>query len=221
MTTLSDLVRDQPGIATVLSDFRNQLELLTGNTLSISDDALVKVYQQQTPGTLAQFANTLNAVGGIPADYKQAQPWILYGLSFDQYQQQATTFATEYKKITGQDIPPSELQRAFTGMRGTSGAEYGTGALLTGSEYAQQLQNDSNIQKTFGWVKYGYDYQQFQQQKLQMRQSFGQDLTDQQATVQLQYLHAAGGANMSAVARPSSSGQQQARTPDMSGSVVR
>lgn len=144
------------------------------------------------------------------SDIQQKYPWINYGLDKDTYQSYATTFSTEYKKITGQDIPADQMSAAFNSVKDR------TGGILSGSEYAQQLQNDANIQKQFGWVRYGLDFNQFQQQKLQMRQAFGKDLTDQEGVVQLQYLHAGG------QSREVQGAQQQQRQPATAGqSVVR
>lgn len=244
---LSDLPAGQ---LTQLQDLRNQWEGLAGYATQVPDWMLLEManattgYQSSSASpisvsisgpitSLAQFGqymlahvNTGGAATGaltIGSDLYKAMPWAFYGLTSDQYQQQATTFATEYKKLTGQAIPSDQLTKAFQGAAGTVGAEYGTGALLTGSEYAQQLMNDANIKKTYGWVSYGMDFNQFQQQKLQMRQSFGTDLTDQQAVTQLQYLHAASGATMQATARMSTSGQQsqQSASQGASGSVIR
>lgn len=202
------------GSRTLLDDFRNQWEALSGYALSVPDDVLVKVYQSGMPNTLALFANHLMGTGWLPQIWKDTQPWLQYGINFDQYQSQAGTFATEYKKITGQDISSDDLTKAFGSLKDV------TGGLLTASEYGQQLQNDLNIQKTYGWVKYGLDFQQFQQQKLQMRQSFGRDLTDQEASTQLQYLHAAQGGSHEVTAQPQQ--QQQAKPqPGVGGSVVR
>ena len=207
-------LQDLPtGARNLLDDYRNQLEALGGNTLNLPDSALVQVYQNGTPDTLSMFAQDIASIGAL-GPYKDAQPWIQYGLNFDQYQSQAGTFATEYKKITGQDISGEALSQAFSSLKDV------TGGLLTGSEYAQRLQNDKNIQKTYGWVKYGLDYQQFQQQKLQMRQSFGKDLTDQEATAQLQYFHAAQGGNREVTAQQQQSSQSK-QQPGVGGSVIR
>ena len=152
-----------------------------------------------------------------PGQYKtilQNMPWAQYGLDKDAYAQMTSTFGTEYKKVTGQDINKEALQQAFLNPRDP------TGGLLSASQYAQQLMSDTNIQKTYGWVKYGLDYSQWTQQKLSMRSAFGRDINDAEAATVLQYNKTASGPNVSAVARLGS--QQQAPTAaGISGSVAR
>ena len=121
----------------------------------------------------------------------------------------STTFGTDYKKVTGQDISPDALDQAFA----TPHAGGVAGALQTSGEYQQQLMNDAAIQKQFGWVKYGLDFSAWTQQKLSMRTAFGRDINDAEAATLLQYHKAASGPNMSAVAR----GQQQPEKPSAAG----
>lgn len=225
-----------------LDDLRNQWEALTGFRATVQDWQLVEMansaaYQSgpaspiqvsigHTIATLFDFGQymkahvnpTGDAYGAltIGQDVYQNMPWAFYGLKPEEYASQATTFATEYKKVTGQDISASALGSAFDSMKDS------TGGLLTGSEYAQRLMQDQNIQKTYGWVKYGYDYNQFQQQKIQMRSLFGRDLSDQEATTQLQYLHAAQGGNHEVTAQTQQSqGQRKQAEQGVSGSVIR
>ena len=144
-----------------------------------------------------------NKPGGADLAAKlQAMPWAGLGMTKDTYQSLATTYGTEYKKITGKDIPPDQLAKAFQ----TQGLGVG-GGLLSGSQYAQQLMNDAAIQAAFGWVKYGLDYTAWTQQKLQLRTAYGRDITDAEASTILQYNRANQGANMNAIGR--AAGQQQ------------
>jgi hypothetical protein len=155
----------------------------------------------QTLRDFGQFMST--APNGQAASLKM--PWAKYGLTKDEYSSAANTFGTEYKKITGQDIPPDALQAAFQNPRDP------TGGLLNTSQYAQQLMNDAAIQKQFGWVKYGLDFSAWTQQKLSMRTAFGRDIRDSEAATILQYNRAASGPNMGAQARQQ--GQQQGAAP--------
>jgi hypothetical protein len=59
---------------------------------------------------------------------------------------------------------------------------------------------DANIQKTYGWVKYGLDYSAWQQQKLSLRTSLGREVSDSEAAPLLQYNTQARGASQTAVA---------------------
>ena len=152
-------------------------------------------------------------VGGYGRTINE-MPWSAYGLDKDTYAQMTSTFGTEYKKVTGQDIGKEALQQAFQNPRDP------TGGLLSASQYAQQLMNDTNIQNTYGWVKYGLDYSQWTQQKLSMRSAFGRDINDAEAATVLQYNKTAAGPNMSAVARLGSQ-QQTPTAAGISGSVAR
>jgi hypothetical protein len=184
----------------------NVLESLMGEW-----ESLVGYSVEPTTAQLLAMANagieTLRDFGQFMAGQpnakiaSQAMPWANYGLTKDEYQSAASTFGTEYKKITGQDISPEALQEAFRNPRDP------TGGLLNVSQYAQQLMNDAAIQKQFGWVKYGLDFSAWTQQKLSLRGTFGRDINDAEAANILQYSKQAAGANMGAVAR--AAGQQQ------------
>ena len=84
-----------------------------------------------------------------------------------------------------------------------------TGNLLTGSQYQQQLMQDANIQKTYGWVKYGMDFSAWTAQKLQSRTAFGRDINDAEAATILQYGKSASGSNMSVTAKQTGGQQWQ------------
>jgi hypothetical protein len=153
-------------------------------------------------GSWSGYASILNAM-----------PWAKYGLDKDTYQSLATGYGTEYKKVTGQQISPDALNSAFASQ------PYGGGlGLLSASQYAQQLMNDTAIQKQYGWVKYGLDFTQWTQQKLSLKTAFGRDINDAEASTILQYNKAAQGANVGATAR---SAQQQQATAGVAGSLVR
>lgn len=157
-----------------------------------------------------------NIPGATPISAEDAAkyPWAFYGLTADQYGSQATTFGSEYKKLTGKDIPPEELIKAFQSTKDA------TGGLLSGTEYLQKLQQDADIQKNYGWVRYGMNFEQFQQQKQTMRSQFGRDLSDEEGVTQLQYLHAAQGGDRAVTARQQG-GEKQQKEPSVSGSEIR
>lgn len=141
-------------------------------------------------------------------------PWAQYGLDKDTYAATAGTFGTEYKKITGQDISKEALTKAFLSPPAAGGG------IMTGSQYAQQLMNDQEIQKSFQWVKYGLDYASWTQTKLAGRTAMGRDITDAEAGAYLSYNKAASGSDRAATARQT--GQQSQQQPvGQGGSVVR
>ena len=139
-------------------------------------------------------------------------PWANYGITKDEYASASNIYRTEYKKVTGEEIGAAALKDAFQNPRDSS--------LISGSRYQQQLMNDAAIQKQFGWVKYGLDFQSWTQQKISIRGAFGRDIQDSEAATILQYHHAASGPNMAATAR---GGQRHEPTAGVgvSGSVAR
>src|SRR5438046_5706658 len=199
----------------------NVLESLLGEF-----EALIGYQSELGPAELLELANhgvqTLSDLGRFAASWWPAQfgsilssmPWAKYGLTKDEYASAASTFGTEYKKITGQDISPDALQQAFQNPRDP------TGGLLNASQYQQQLMNDANIQKQYGWVKYGLDYSAWTQQKLSMRTSYGRDINDAEAATILQYNKSASGANLGAVARVAGQQAKEA-TAGVAGSLAR
>jgi hypothetical protein len=138
----------------------------------------------------------------------KSMPWAKYGLTKDSYQQLSTTYSTEYKKVTGQSIPAAALTKAFLTSNLTGGG------LLSGSQYSQQLMNDTAMQKQYGWIKYGLDFSAWTQQKLAMRGAMGRNINDAEAANILQYTKAASGASMSAIAHQSG---QQSQAPASAG----
>ena len=211
-----------PGEYNILQSLASQWEALTGFAAAVPDWALLEMANEHLSSLQAFGQHIANDIAmGSFANAPQftalvaTQPWAMYGLDRTSYQSLATSFGTEYTKLTGQAIPPDQLAKAF------QSSQTGAGGLLSGSEYNQQLMNDANIQKTYGWVKYGLDYNAFQQQKLTMKQAFGNTLTDQQAVTQLQYFHANQGANMAVHQQTASPGQNQPKATGTPQSVVR
>jgi len=207
-----------PGEYNVLEMLKGEYEALTGYTVEIPEWALLNManYGIQTLAEVGQYmvqVRSFMAGKGVGVTTATEQPWADHGLTKDEYASASNIFATDYKKITGQDISPEALAAAFKNPRDP------TGGLLTGTEYIQQLMNDTAIQKQFGWVKYGLDYSAWAQQKLSLRASFGRDINDAEAATILQYSKAASGSNMTATAKQ---GGQQAQQPLLAGgSVVR
>jgi hypothetical protein len=142
------------------------------------------------------------------ATVKAANPGAPYGLDYLSTQQRLLELSQTYQNLTGQ-LPSPELLNA----------NINKAINLTGSEFQNVLLADPKMLETYGWLRYGLNFQQFQQQKLDMRGKFGTDLTDAQAVQQLQYLHAASGSGSSAhgtatsQAQPSTAGQVSGTSP--------
>lgn len=194
---------EQTQLHTMMDEFGRE----TGFKFKVTNTSLLamanaNVLTQQDFGTWA-VAHTSSANPGL-----KSMPWAQYGLTKDSYQQLATTYSTEYKKVTGQDIPASALTKAFLTSNLTGGG------LLSGSQYSQQLMNDTAMQKQYGWIKYGLDFSAWTQQKLSMRGAMGRNINDAEAANILQYTKAASGASMSAIAHQTG---QQSQAPASAG----
>jgi hypothetical protein len=178
------------GEQNLLSDLRNQFEALIGFTTPISKATMLKMANSHVL-TLRDFG-MYAANHGIKLD---STPWAKYGLDKDQYASTAQVFSSTYERVTGQNLSKTGLTQAFTNPQALGGG------LMTGSQYQQQLMQDANIQKTYGWVKYGMDYSQWNQQKLGMRTELGRNVSDAEASTLLQYNTQARGSNQAVVAR--------------------
>jgi hypothetical protein len=208
--------KDVPtGEQNALRDLRDQWEKNAGYIYTINDGDLFNIANASNGvSTLADFGKYFTAQ--LPASYVQAQPWIGLGLTKDVYAGLATSYGTEYQKLTGQTIDASSLAQAFQNVKDPTGNNF-----LSASQYAEQLQSDQKIQNTYGWVKYGLDYNQFQQHKMAMQQAFGAPPTDQQAVQGLQYWHQNAGANAAVHAANPSTSNNAPATPGTSQSVIR
>ncbi len=188
-------------------------EQTTGFQVPITSDMMLQMVNGgvETQHDMGQYIS--KNLSGQFSNVLATMPWAQYGLDKDTYAAMSGTFGTEYKKITGQDITKEALRQAFQNPRDP------TGGLLTASQYSQQLMNDTNIQNTYGWVKYGLDYSAWTQQKLQSQTAFGRTLTDSDAATLLQYTKSAAGATASVTAKQT--GQQGQQLVGVGGSVVR
>jgi len=203
-------VFEQQQLQTMMDEFGHE----TGYQTKISKASLLKM---ANAGVLTQQdfgAAAMKAYGPTNASLR-AMPWAQYGLTKDSYQQLATTYSTEYTKVTGQTIPAASLTKAFLTANLTGGG------LLSGSQYSQQLMNDTAIQKQYGWVKYGLDFAAWTQQKLSMGSTYGRTINDAEASNILQYTKAAAGSNMGAVGRNSGQQVQPPAAAGVSGSMAR
>jgi hypothetical protein len=219
--------KDVPvGEQNVLNDLKAQYDQLTGYTVTVPAWALLNAasYGLQTihelGGYMMQVQNYL--AGGNPAvAAPTSMPWADLGINKDTYAALSTSYGTEYKKYTGQDIPAAALKQAFSNVKDPTGNNF-----LSASQYAQQLQQDTAIQNTYGWIKYGLDYQQFQQHKQAMTQAFGGaspdvGYADALGVQQLQYWHQNASATAEVRAQPASQAKNAPVTPGDSTSVVR
>lgn len=202
-----------PGEYNVLENNMAAWENLVGYSVEPSSAQLLQMANQGAL-TLADFGKFMATQPNAQAA-TATMPWANYGLTKDEYAATAAIFGTTYKQVTGQDISPEALAKAFSNPNDPTGTN-----LLTGSQYQQQLMNDTAIQNAYGWVKYGLNYSAWTQQKLAFQGSFGRTLNDAEAATVLQYTKAASGSNMGVTAKQT--GQQtQGQSAAAGGSVVR
>jgi hypothetical protein len=200
-----------PGEYNVLESRMGTWESLVGYSVEPSTAQLLAMANQgvQTDADFAKYMATQpNAQAAVGT-----MPWAKYGLTKDEYQATAAEYGTAYKKVTGTDIPPDALEKAFANPRDP------TGGLLSGAQFTQQLMNDAAVQNTFGWVKYAMDFSAWTQQKLSLQTAFGRSVQDAEAATILQYNKSASGSNVSVTAKQS--GQQSQQPAGVGGSVVR
>jgi len=163
--------------------------------------------------TLADFSSLMFGETKYNA-LSKAMPWAKFGLDKEEYVSAGNIFRTTYREITGHDLSDADLAKAFNNPRNRTGGEQTT-------EYRSQLMNDAALQKQYGWIKYGMDFSQWTQQKLQLRSAFGRDINDTEAATILQYQKAASGSNLSAIARSASQQQPVMAGVGVGGSLTR
>ena len=200
-------------------DLVNQWEQSIGHTVSVADWMVNEMAGQperyETLFDVGQyFGNHIGDTsrGDIVMDPTRwgQMPWAQFGMTLTEYDTHLAAFNSSFRQLTGVDAPQDIITQALSQNQGR----------MSGPQFETWLLAQDNIKQQYGWLKYGLDFQGFQQQKLQMNQGFGGVLTDAEAVAQLQYHHAAQGRDLTAVARPQSQ-QQQKGTAAVSGSVVR
>lgn len=139
-------------------------------------------------------------------------PWARYGIGADQFHASYTSYTQTLKELTGTTGDWSQFENMLVDQKGQMNASYVRGNIL----------QDPNMLRTYGWLRYGIDYNQFQSQKQQWTHLFGHELSNDEGVQQLQYLHAAHTGGQEARARPTLT-QEEKRKADvgMGDNVVR
>lgn len=152
----------------------------------------VEVSQGEIEDLAREGASTMFDIGqyfGRDSRYASAfrtYPWAQFGMSATEYDTKVQTLGSTFLQLTGQALPQDILTEALRQNQGT----------MTGPQFQTFLLSHEAIKNTYGWLKYGLDFQQFQQRKLDMATSLGHPLSDQEAVTQLQYMHQAQGPNV-------------------------
>lgn len=213
-----------PAYVNELKAWADQYMQASGYTVEIFDVNLEWMASHNVE-SYADFAR--EKWGGLTDAQRQQSPWLVTGLGKDAWTSAVNQYSEVFEQLTGRPLntayevgqgpaPGSRQKRVSTpGNPDFDLFSQYLGQGLTSSEFNQKLMHDKAFQDTYGWVKYGMNYDQFQQQKLNMRQSFGKDLSDQEAVTQLQYLHsnstAAEARGATAQAKPEGQGQSVVR----------
>jgi len=207
-----------------MRDLVNQWQQLVGYSMTVTDWAVTEMSDHPN-----QFA-TLFDVGQYMMGHRQGSgtgapsgasfipgwydtmPWAQFGMSANEYHSTYAGFDAVFRKLTGHALEPGVILHVLRNM----------GGALSATEFETWMMGEDSIKNTYGWLKYGLDFNQFQQQKLDMRTHFGRDLTDAEAVTQLQYYHQAQGTNQAVGVVPTLT-QQEKKTSQqgISGNVVR
>lgn len=127
-------------------------------------------------------------------------PWAHYGMNNTEYHAKLIGWGTVFGELTGNTLPPPQfLERAMSIGQGQ----------MTEGEFRNWILTQPDFMNMYPWLKFGLDFQQFQQQKTQWQLQFGNQLTDQQAITQLQYLHTNQGKDMAVAVTPTFSQQEK------------
>lgn len=148
----------------------------------------------------------------VPPQAVMNSPWAAFGLGADAFKAAYTSYQQTLKELTGGTGDWGQFSNLLTQQGGQMNAAWLRGNLM----------QDPEMLKTYGWLRYGVDYTQFQTQKLQWGHLFGKDLTNDEGVAQLQYLHQAQGAGHEARQTPTLS-QEEKRKANVgpSDNVVR
>lgn len=210
-----------PGRVNELEDLANSWEQISGYQAKVSDWQLQEMAQNNNYGGVGRQISTVYDFGQymqshvgsgagytISPDAAKAMPWAFVGLRAQDYQARVSSFQSVYQDLIGRNATQDELNNAFALGKGETSA----------SDLRQNVMQDTNMQETYGWLKFGLNYQGFQRQVADYRTQFGGDITDEQAILQLKYDHALGhvlGAYQTAQLQPADAATQKQAQPSV------
>lgn len=205
-----------------IQDLINQWEQLTGFSVDLGSNQqliadMAKNYSLSDIFGVAQYLKTQAQTGKLTWGQIGNQPWAWYGMSATEYNTKLSSFASVWSQLTGTTLPANAGQgglvdQAFMQFQGT----------MNETQFQQWLLSQDNIKNAYGWLKYGLNFNQFQQQKQGMTIAFGRTLSDQEGVQQLQYLHSATGPVMAIANQPTFTQQEKRQVQvGISGSVAR
>lgn len=199
------------GYKTELEDLALQWQQVAGFNVTIDEPTLRKMADAHVVALRDMGQWIWNQSPLLSTQEKQRAPWLAWGLDQTSWNRQLSDYLDSYEQLTGQR--PAFAISDQGQLSGESQRFWGAFAdNLTQTGLRERLLHDDSIQQQFGWVRFGLDYDTFQQRKVDMRMTFGFDVSNDQAVLQLQYLHQAQGASR-AVQAQAPAGQQGSVTP--------
>lgn len=202
---------------TQLQDLVNQWEQLVGFSATVSDSILAAMAKNNAISDIYDVAQYLKQNMGGAWGNMQQQPWAWYGLSAAEYNSKLSSFDSVWRDLTGQALGSNDgvgnlIDQAFKQ----------SGGQMSSTQFQTWLLSQDSIKNTYGWLRYGLNFNQFQQQKLSWQTAFGGTLSDAEGVQQLQYDKAAQGPNMAIAVQPTFTQQERKQaTVGISGSVAR
>jgi hypothetical protein len=185
-------------------ELQTQFQKLVGYNVPVSHEDLLAMSQSRV-GSLFDFGQYMWT--RMSPELRQNMPWAAYGMDRDSFHAGMLDYGGTYFALTGETATPEVLAQAFKER-------------YSGGEWRQHLTRDANMQKTYGWLRFGMEHQEFVRYKREQRQAFGSELTDEQAVKQLEYRHASH--DPMAVAAPvARETTKRGGDPELGASVVR
>jgi len=200
-----------------MQDLVTQWEQLIGYQGTVSDQLLANIVNNYTISDIYDVAQYLKGNMGSAWTNMSIQPWAWYGMSATEYNSKLASYRSTWSQLTGTELPANDgngnlVDQALKQYQGQ----------MSDTQFQQWLMSQDSIKNTYGWLKYGLNFDQFQQQKQTMNLAFGRSLTDTEGVTQLQYLHSATGPLMSVANQPTFTQQEKkAANVGISDSVAR
>lgn len=205
------------GYKAELEDLAMQWQQIDGFSVSINEDTLRRMADAGVT-SLRDMGQWIYHNAGW-GSLIRGKVWLWFGMDQSTYMRQLGDYQDAFERYTG--TRPDLNMHMDTQQPSDAYAQMLFDAFSQGlsqSALTEKLLHDENTRSAYGWIKYGLTFDDFQQKKTDFRVTFGQDLSNEQAILQLQYLHQAQGASRQVTA-PAPAGQAPA--PEISEVEVR
>jgi hypothetical protein len=175
---MADWTAIPPEERAALQQMEHDYEATNNYRVTVSDAQMIDMAHN---GINTAYGFAAYMWGSMPPSDQQAMPWAQFGMSHDAYAQVVSSYGDLAAKYLGPDagLDPAFLASSLSKTQGR----------MDLAAFQQQLSTDKNIEKAYGWVKYGMTYQDFTNFKQDSQRSFGA-LTNDQAVNVLKDQHA-------------------------------